>query len=109
MEAKSRSSIKTSKTAAEKKEPKEPNNPTAKKTMSETVPVSQDGAKSDGAESQGVMAPSENKGHADEQDTSNGGGEGSGYESLKPVLLAVGVTVAALAVIVGVVFLARKK
>ncbi|KAE8607171.1 hypothetical protein XENTR_v10011065 [Xenopus tropicalis] len=118
MEAKSRStSSKASKTekggsaAAEKKDTstKEQHNPSAKKMTAESIPANQDGTKPVAAEPQVPPAASEDKGNAEEQDTSNGTGEGSGFEGLKPLLVAAGVTVAALAVIVGVVFLARKK
>ncbi|OCT83971.1 hypothetical protein XELAEV_18022109mg [Xenopus laevis] len=116
MEAKSRStSSKVSKTeksspAAEKKDSstKEQHNPTTKKTTAEIVPATQDGTKPAASEPQVTPATSD-KGNAEEQDTSNGTGEGSGFEGLKPLLVAAGVTVAALAVIVGIVFLARKK
>ncbi|KAM4721407.1 cell cycle exit and neuronal differentiation protein 1 [Rhinophrynus dorsalis] len=119
MEAKPRStSVKASKTekgspaaGGDKKEisTKEQQNPVAKKTVGETVPVNNDGAKPSGAESQGASSTSENKGRGEEPDTSNGAAEGSGCEGLKPLLVAAGVTVAAIAVIVGVVLLARKK
>ncbi|XP_053304608.1 cell cycle exit and neuronal differentiation protein 1 [Spea bombifrons] len=120
MEAKPRSSsIKASKTdkanpaaGTEKKEGpvKEQPNPTPKKPVAgEAAPVNHDGAKPTATESQGPPNTSENKGSDEEQDTSNGAAEGSGFEGLKPLLVAAGVAVAAIAVIVGAVFLARKK
>ncbi|KAM4617322.1 cell cycle exit and neuronal differentiation protein 1 [Discoglossus pictus] len=118
MEAKPRSTSVKAKTekgspaGGEKKESsiKEQPNPVAKKTTAETVPVSHDGSKpSGGAQSEGAPNTSENKGTEEEQDAINGAAEGSGFEGLKPILVAAGVAVAAIAVIVGVVFLARKK
>ncbi|KAM8938852.1 cell cycle exit and neuronal differentiation protein 1 [Pelodytes ibericus] len=120
MDAKPRStSIKSSKTdkgspatGGEKKEgpTKEQPNPAPKKPVAgDTAPVNHDGAKPSAAESEGATSTSENKGNGEEQEASNGGAEGSGFEGLKPLLVAAGVAVAAVAVIVGVVFLVRKK
>ncbi|MEE6498575.1 hypothetical protein FKM82_003163 [Ascaphus truei] len=120
MEAKPRStSVKASKAekgspaaGGEKKETsnKEQPNPTAKKMAGETVPVNHDGVKpTGGVERQDAPVAPENKGSREEQDASNGAAEGSGFEGLKPLLVAAGVAVAALAVIVGAVLLARKK
>ncbi|XP_053545267.1 cell cycle exit and neuronal differentiation protein 1 [Bombina bombina] len=107
-----KSSPATAAASGDKKEGsiKEQPNPTPKKTTVETVQVNQDGAKaSGGAEPQGVPSSLENKGTEEEQEATNGVSEGSGIEGLKPFLVAAGVAVAAIAIIVGAVFLARKK
>lgn len=118
MEAKSRSSsIKTSKTekgspaTGEKKEStskEHPNPPPRKPVAAEPALVDNDGAKPTASDSQGAPTTSETKGNVEEQDATNGS-ESSGFEGLKPLLIAAGVAVAACAVIVGVVLLARKK
>ncbi|KAG8563940.1 hypothetical protein GDO81_016261 [Engystomops pustulosus] len=89
---------------------KEQSNPTSKKTTTgDTAPVNHENTKPTVPEPQGPPATTENKTNGEEQEASNGAAEGSGFEGLKPILVAAGVAVAAIAVIVGVVFLARKK
>lgn len=89
---------------------KEQSNPTSKKTTTaDPAPVNHESSKPTVPEPQGPPATTENKTNGEEQEVSSEGADGSGYEGLKPILVAAGVAVAAIAVIVGVVFLARKK
>ncbi|XP_040184467.1 cell cycle exit and neuronal differentiation protein 1 [Rana temporaria] len=84
--------------------------PTAKKaTTGDTAPVNHEDSKPTVPEPQAPPSVPENKADGEENDSSNGAADGSGFEGLKPLLMAAGVAVAAIAVIVGVVFLARKK
>nr|DBA17306.1 TPA: hypothetical protein GDO54_002773 [Pyxicephalus adspersus] len=99
-------------TGGDKKEGsiKDQPNPTTKKaTTGDTAPVNHEDSKPTVPEPQGPPSTSENKENGEENDASDGAAEGSGFEGLKPILMAAGVAVAAIAVIVGVVFLARKK
>ncbi|CAJ0967131.1 unnamed protein product [Ranitomeya imitator] len=89
---------------------KEQSNPSSKKTTTgDTALINHESSKPSVPEPQGPPATTENKTNGEEQEASNGAAEGCGYEGLKPVLVAAGVAVAAIAIIVGVVFLARKK
>lgn len=98
-------------TSGDKKEGtiKDPNPTTKKANTGDTAPVNHEDSKPTVPEPQAPPSTSENKANGEENDSSDGTADGSGFEGLKPLLMAAGVAVAAIAVIVGVVFLARKK
>ncbi|KAM9301468.1 cell cycle exit and neuronal differentiation protein 1 [Gastrophryne carolinensis] len=99
-------------TAGDKKEgslKEQPNTTTKKAATADPTPVSHEDSKPTAPEPQAPPSTSENKTNGEENDASNASEEGSGCEGLKPLLVAAGVAVAAVAIIVGFVFLARRK
>ncbi|NXY86481.1 CEND protein, partial [Alcedo cyanopectus] len=94
---------------ADKKEtPKEQPVPAAKKTGGDAAAANNHSTPKPGAAAETQEAAGQSP---DSDHKANGSEESPGgvFENLKPLLIAGGVAVAALAVIVGVAFLARKK